>query len=172
MTRLTRIRSRARVAAALALGMVLLTGCDFDVYQLPLPGGTDTGDNPIEVTVKFEGSPETAMWMSWTSSGPGVDDGPTRSWPSCPTQTAAGPCAASSRRASSSETVNREFRLRCVFMMSLGDHAVPPGPRCPLPIATIPPCHPMSSACRARTANAARRPNRHGVGADGQRMPR
>ncbi|MCX6400292.1 MAG: MCE family protein [Propionibacteriales bacterium] len=50
----TSFRSRARAAGALFLGMVLLTGCDFDVYQLPLPGGTDTGDNPISITVKFD----------------------------------------------------------------------------------------------------------------------
>ena len=29
---------------AVLLGSLLLTGCDFDVYHLPLPGGTDTGD--------------------------------------------------------------------------------------------------------------------------------
>lgn len=54
MTRAPRLRTRMRSAAALALGLVLFTGCDFDVYQLPLPGGTDTGDNPIEITVKFD----------------------------------------------------------------------------------------------------------------------
>lgn len=50
---LTSLRRRARAVAALMLGMVVLTGCDFDVYELPLPGGADVGDNPIEVTVKF-----------------------------------------------------------------------------------------------------------------------
>ena len=30
-----------------------MTGCDFDVYELPLPGGTGTGDDPITVTVQF-----------------------------------------------------------------------------------------------------------------------
>ena len=48
----------ASVAAAHLLGLllssVLLSGCDFDVYSLPLPGGTDVGDNPITVTVQFE----------------------------------------------------------------------------------------------------------------------
>ena len=34
--------------------MSLLSGCDFDVYSLPLPGGTDVGDDPITVTVQFE----------------------------------------------------------------------------------------------------------------------
>ena len=47
--------TRARVRALLLtmVGVLLLTGCDFDVYQLPLPGGTDTGDRPMTVTVKF-----------------------------------------------------------------------------------------------------------------------
>jgi phospholipid/cholesterol/gamma-HCH transport system substrate-binding protein len=36
------------------LGSVALSGCDFDVYSLPLPGGTDVGDDPITVTVQFE----------------------------------------------------------------------------------------------------------------------
>jgi phospholipid/cholesterol/gamma-HCH transport system substrate-binding protein len=30
-----------------------LTGCEFDVYKLPLPGGTDTGEDPLTVTVMF-----------------------------------------------------------------------------------------------------------------------
>ena len=38
------LRSCARAAAALTVGAVLLSGCDFDVYKLPLPGGADTGD--------------------------------------------------------------------------------------------------------------------------------
>ena len=32
---------------------VVLTGCDFDVYKMPLPGGTDTGEDPLTVEVKF-----------------------------------------------------------------------------------------------------------------------
>ncbi|WP_310529093.1 MCE family protein [Nocardioides sp.] len=32
---------------------LLLTGCDFDVYKLPLPGGPDAGDNPMRITVQF-----------------------------------------------------------------------------------------------------------------------
>ncbi|GGO72590.1 MCE family protein [Nocardioides deserti] len=43
----------SRAAAAVALGSVLLTGCDFDVYQLPLPGGTSTGDDPMTLSVEF-----------------------------------------------------------------------------------------------------------------------
>ena len=33
--------------------MLLLTGCDFDVYKLPLPGGTDVGDDAITVKADF-----------------------------------------------------------------------------------------------------------------------
>jgi phospholipid/cholesterol/gamma-HCH transport system substrate-binding protein len=46
-----------RIVSALVgvlLGSVALSGCDFDVYSLPLPGGTDVGDDPITVTVQFE----------------------------------------------------------------------------------------------------------------------
>ena len=45
-----RLRSLAAGPRAASL---LLTGCDFDVYKLPLPGGTDTGDDPITVTAEF-----------------------------------------------------------------------------------------------------------------------
>jgi phospholipid/cholesterol/gamma-HCH transport system substrate-binding protein len=45
---------RLRLFLGLLLGSVVLSGCDFDVYSLPLPGGTDVGDHPIEVTVQFE----------------------------------------------------------------------------------------------------------------------
>lgn len=45
-----RLRS---TAVGLLLGASLLSGCDFDVYQLPLPGGTDVGGDAIEVTVMF-----------------------------------------------------------------------------------------------------------------------
>ncbi|WP_298510682.1 MCE family protein [uncultured Nocardioides sp.] len=44
---------RLRLFLGLLLGSVVLSGCDFDVYSLPLPGGTDVGDHPIEVTVQF-----------------------------------------------------------------------------------------------------------------------
>jgi len=48
-------RRRPRLQALLITlaSLLLLTGCDFDVYHLPLPGGTDTGDDPMTVTVKF-----------------------------------------------------------------------------------------------------------------------
>ena len=35
-------------------GSLLLSGCDFDVYELPLPGGTDIGSDPMTITVEFE----------------------------------------------------------------------------------------------------------------------
>ena len=38
----------ALLAVALVLG-----GCSFDVYKLPLPGGPDVGSNPITVTAQF-----------------------------------------------------------------------------------------------------------------------
>ena len=43
-------------ATALLLGVVtavLLSACDFSVYGLPLPGGPDTGENPISIEVEF-----------------------------------------------------------------------------------------------------------------------
>ncbi len=42
-----------RLLAGVLLSAVFLTGCDFDVYELPLPGGADTGDDPIQVHVEF-----------------------------------------------------------------------------------------------------------------------
>jgi phospholipid/cholesterol/gamma-HCH transport system substrate-binding protein len=47
-------RRRVKRTAVLACaGAVLLTGCDFSAYSLPLPGGADLGDDPYAVTVKF-----------------------------------------------------------------------------------------------------------------------
>jgi len=43
-----------RAGATLLAAATLLTGCDFDVYKLPLPGGADVGDDPITVEVAFE----------------------------------------------------------------------------------------------------------------------
>lgn len=42
-----------RLAVLLVLGALTLTGCRFDVYSLPLPGGADTGDNPMTLKVQF-----------------------------------------------------------------------------------------------------------------------
>jgi phospholipid/cholesterol/gamma-HCH transport system substrate-binding protein len=41
-----------RVLVALLAGTLLLTGCDFDVYKLPLPGGTHV-DDPMTVKAEF-----------------------------------------------------------------------------------------------------------------------
>ena len=48
------LRSRLTKAAALvAAGALALSGCELDVYSVPLPGGADLGDNPYSVTVEF-----------------------------------------------------------------------------------------------------------------------
>ena len=44
---------RTRLVLAMLAASLTLSACDFDVYQLPLPGGTDTGDDPIVVTAQF-----------------------------------------------------------------------------------------------------------------------
>lgn len=47
-------RSRvSRLAALVCVAGLTLTGCDFSVYSLPLPGGADLGDHPYSVRVKF-----------------------------------------------------------------------------------------------------------------------
>jgi phospholipid/cholesterol/gamma-HCH transport system substrate-binding protein len=51
---MTAVIRRFKALLLLVVAPVLLSGCDFDVYQLPLPGGTDVGDNPMTVTVMFE----------------------------------------------------------------------------------------------------------------------
>src|SRR4051812_44378378 len=48
-----RTRRGMRVAALAASVSMLAAGCDFSVYNLPLPGGADVGDNPYNVTVYF-----------------------------------------------------------------------------------------------------------------------
>ena len=54
MSRTRALRARLAKAAAVAtVGAMTLTGCDFSVYSLPLPGGADLGDDPYEVTVQF-----------------------------------------------------------------------------------------------------------------------
>ena len=49
-----RLSRSVRLLLGVLLGSVLLSGCNFDVYSLPLPGGTDVGSNPIHVTVQFQ----------------------------------------------------------------------------------------------------------------------
>ena len=45
----------ARLKALIALlgAALMLSGCSFDVYKLPLPGGPDVGPDPITVTAQF-----------------------------------------------------------------------------------------------------------------------
>lgn len=42
-----------RLTALACAGALALSGCDFDVYSLPLPGGADLGDDPYSVQVEF-----------------------------------------------------------------------------------------------------------------------
>ncbi len=44
---------RLKVLMLTLVASLALTGCEFDVYKLPLPGGTDPGDDPMTVTVMF-----------------------------------------------------------------------------------------------------------------------
>jgi phospholipid/cholesterol/gamma-HCH transport system substrate-binding protein len=44
---------RLRYLVLLVVASVTMTGCDFDVYEMPLPGGTDTGTDPIVVEAEF-----------------------------------------------------------------------------------------------------------------------
>ena len=45
--------NRLRLLLLLLTGSLMLGGCGFDIYKLPLPGGTDVGDDPITVHVMF-----------------------------------------------------------------------------------------------------------------------
>lgn len=49
----SRARRPWRAAAVAAASAVVLSGCSFSPYELPLPGGADVGDDPFEVTVAF-----------------------------------------------------------------------------------------------------------------------
>jgi phospholipid/cholesterol/gamma-HCH transport system substrate-binding protein len=49
-----RTRHGLRVAALAASVSMLASACDFSVYELPLPGGADVGENPYSVTVYFD----------------------------------------------------------------------------------------------------------------------
>ncbi|HEX6248659.1 MAG TPA: MCE family protein [Nocardioidaceae bacterium] len=52
-TNRTRRARAGRLAALACVGAVALSGCDFDVYSLPLPGGADLGGDPYSVEVEF-----------------------------------------------------------------------------------------------------------------------
>ncbi len=45
--------TRAKLLLLALVGALTVSGCGFDVYKLPLPGGTDVGDDPITVHVIF-----------------------------------------------------------------------------------------------------------------------
>ncbi len=45
--------TRWRLLLLALVGALTFSGCGFDVYKLPLPGGTDVGDHPITVHVMF-----------------------------------------------------------------------------------------------------------------------
>lgn len=49
-----RLMRPVRAAAGALAGLLLLSGCGFDVYSLPLPGGADVGSDPITVKVAFD----------------------------------------------------------------------------------------------------------------------
>nr|MCW2727649.1 hypothetical protein [Aeromicrobium sp.] len=44
---------RARLAILTVASALVLSGCGFSPYQLPLPGGADLGNEPYTVTIKF-----------------------------------------------------------------------------------------------------------------------
>jgi len=46
-------RSLVRGAAVAVASSLLLSACDFSVYEVPLPGGADVGDDSYTVTVQF-----------------------------------------------------------------------------------------------------------------------
>ena len=45
--------TRVKAIVLLFVSVVLLSGCEFDVYKLPLPGGPDVGDDPMTIKVHF-----------------------------------------------------------------------------------------------------------------------
>ncbi|HEY3528251.1 MAG TPA: MCE family protein [Nocardioides sp.] len=50
---MTRLPMTIKMLVALLGSALVLTGCSFDVYKLPLPGGTDVGSDPITVKAEF-----------------------------------------------------------------------------------------------------------------------
>jgi phospholipid/cholesterol/gamma-HCH transport system substrate-binding protein len=47
------MRRATRIVVLLACSAMVLTGCDFSVYSIPLPGGADLGNHPFTVTADF-----------------------------------------------------------------------------------------------------------------------
>ncbi|WP_344007512.1 MCE family protein, partial [Nocardioides lentus] len=52
-TTTSRLARRARAVVLALVGVVLLSSCEFSVFSIPLPGGPDTGDDPMTVTAQF-----------------------------------------------------------------------------------------------------------------------
>jgi phospholipid/cholesterol/gamma-HCH transport system substrate-binding protein len=50
---MSRGRTMLRAVAGVLAAALLLTGCDFDVYKLPLPGGADVGSHPMTIKAEF-----------------------------------------------------------------------------------------------------------------------
>lgn len=50
---MTRLPALAKLLVAVVGAALVLSGCSFDVYKLPLPGGTDVGSDPITVKAEF-----------------------------------------------------------------------------------------------------------------------
>ena len=44
---------RLRALVACVAATLFLAGCDFSVYEMPLPGGADTGDEPMTIKAQF-----------------------------------------------------------------------------------------------------------------------
>ena len=47
------LRLVVRSVVGLVAAALVLTGCSFDPYKLPLPGGPDVGSDPITITAQF-----------------------------------------------------------------------------------------------------------------------
>jgi phospholipid/cholesterol/gamma-HCH transport system substrate-binding protein len=45
--------ARLKALVALLGAALMLSGCSFDVYKLPLPGGVDVGSNPLTIKAEF-----------------------------------------------------------------------------------------------------------------------
>ncbi len=45
---------RLRILLLVLAGLLGLSGCDFSVYDMPLPGGADVGDHPMVVRARFD----------------------------------------------------------------------------------------------------------------------
>ncbi len=46
-------RARVRLGILATVVAIVVSGCGFSPYNLPLPGGADLGDNPYTIKVEF-----------------------------------------------------------------------------------------------------------------------